>query len=448
MNDVLIVGLGGGKHAEKVVAQIQRKGSFTKTLTVSETSPKRADLAMISLNGNEIDYFAICLSGRETATDQKVVQFISITPTTGIGRQLVLDKMAPRNRDRLASFRDGVYRATEAVGKDMLKAITELYPDVNPVLASLRANVTAMRSRSALDWDANYVFERDAVGTALEAWRGRVLRTRILREAPGPTGDAPFLSGLANVPVGEDIQINHDFMNYPNMEVVQQYQYGAIQFEANGDRLTIVNCNHQPLERALGVDLIFLHHTFNSFVMVQYKRLTGSGRNPVYRPDADAHHAAELQRMKSVTESLREMSRGTSVNETRLSNDPFYFKLCDARVSHPKDPGLLPGMYIPLEMWNRFLACPDAKGPRGGTYVGWDNCVRRFSTSEFTNLLSRGWIGTSGKRTEVLSSLIAEILKGNRQLVYAVADRLSQSKDLRRDSKGKFTATGDLTGST
>jgi hypothetical protein len=105
-------------------------------------------------------------------------------------------------------------------------------------------------------------------------------------------------------------------------------------------------------------------------------------------------------------------------------------------------------MYIPLEMWNRFLACPDAKGPRGGTYVGWDNCVRRFSTSEFTNLLSRGWIGTSGKRTEVLSSLIAEILKGNRQLVYAVADRLSQSKDLRRDSKGKFTATGDLTGST
>ena len=65
------------------------------------------------------------------------------------------------------------------------------------------------------------------------------------------------------------------------------------------EQITILNCNRQPLEQALGMDLIYYSHRFQAFVLVQYKRMVDEGGSPGYRPYSDANHAKELARMRT-----------------------------------------------------------------------------------------------------------------------------------------------------
>jgi hypothetical protein len=215
------------------------------------------------------------------------------------------------------------------------------------------------------------------------------------------------------------------------------------------DYLTILNCNRQPLERTLGVDLIYYNHRYDSFVLVQYKRMTeGAESVPEYRPSRDASHAKELKRM---TQAEKMLSRVPMVVEReiasfRLSGDPFFVKLCEAKAKAVLDAGMVSGMYIPLDLWRRLLVSPTIRGPRGGVALTWDNCQRRFNNGEFTSLLRQGWIGSRVGASRVLSNIVARVLSSGRMLVLAATSDGLSRRDLRRDGLGRFAADDDPAG--
>jgi hypothetical protein len=226
------------------------------------------------------------------------------------------------------------------------------------------------------------------------------------------------------------------------MEVARRYQIGALTLRDRSEYLTILNCNRQPLEQTLGVDLIYFSHHFDSFVLVQYKRMTEGKIGPVYRPHQDKSHAQELDRMIRADKILEALltSGNSGTDAFRLSGGAFYVKLCESKAKAAIDAGMVSGMYVPLGLWRRLLKSSSVHGPHGGIRITWDNCTRQLSNSEFTNLLRHGWIGSAAGRSKLLADIIEKVLGNGRMLVFAPTSAAPPSKDLRRDSLGRFAA--------
>jgi len=243
----------------------------------------------------------------------------------------------------------------------------------------------------------------------------------------------------------EDPQIGHDHTTFPGMEVAKRDIVGSVVLTSGPDRLTILNCNRQPLERTLGVDLIYYNHRFKSFTLVQYKRMTEKNGVLRYRPAQDSSHEKEMSRMRAAETFLQKipLARSPDTNTYRLSRKPFFIKLCETKAKAALDSGMVSGMYVPLNLWRRLLKSPVVRGPKGGIQITWENCARRFSNGEFTNLLRYGWIGSSAEHSKKLSEIIEGVLGSGRMLVLAATTPGSGSRDFRRDPLGRFAPEDD-----
>ena len=90
------------------------------------------------------------------------------------------------------------------------------------------------------------------------------------------------------------------------MGVARRDVIGSVVLTDGNEYLTILNCNRQPLEQTLGVDLVYYSHRFDSFVLVQYKRMSEGKRGAEYRPRNDPSHEKELKRMIRTEKFLKE----------------------------------------------------------------------------------------------------------------------------------------------
>jgi hypothetical protein len=253
------------------------------------------------------------------------------------------------------------------------------------------------------------------------------------------------------VSIREDLQINNDWITFPGLEVIQNSVVGSVVLgdEDTDEYLTILNCNRQPLEETLGVDLVYYNHLHGSFVLVQYKRMTSEGNGKsVYRPDGDKNLQDEIRRMKDAMHAMERLEKEPIVDifGYRLNDHPFYLKLCDSKVSVALDANMVAGMYLPLALWDLQMEWPHSRGPRGGRAFTFDNCIRRFNNGEFTSLLRRGWIGSAAECSEYLSTIIEQVLGSGRMLVLAATSPGEAARDYRRDGLGRFAAEDDPTG--
>jgi hypothetical protein len=62
--------VGGGKLAEAVANSIDEQEQFSATVIQSEIKPRSAELVLVSLNGEVVDYVGISQAGRRVATGQ------------------------------------------------------------------------------------------------------------------------------------------------------------------------------------------------------------------------------------------------------------------------------------------------------------------------------------------------------------------------------------------
>lgn len=447
-----------GDLAVKVSDSIDHNNQFSTTVVTSSVKPRTAELVVVSLmitdyyeesDENPTYYLGISQSGRRIATGQSTVVVSNLVPIPGLTATSIQQLLPKRFAASFAPPKTGIYRPTPRLWEELLQILTDKLPNGRARIQDLASAVQSSRRpavRVSGDLD---IFERDAIATAIQAWRGELMRKRILREAISTSAvpTATFLANLNHVSIREDPQIIHDHNTFPGMEVARRDLIGSVVLSDGEEFLTIVNCNRQPLEQTLGVDLIYYSHRYDSFVLVQYKRMSDGSDGPEYRPSQDPNHDRELDRMIATTKMLAAIPKDSGdVDTFRLSEGPFYMKLCEAKAKAALDAGMVSGMYVPLSLWRRLLNSPSIKGPRGGIVITWENCQRRFTTSEFTKLLRDGWIGSAAGRSKALASIIEQVLGSGRMLIIGATSPGTPSRDYRRDTWGRFAAEDDPAG--
>jgi hypothetical protein len=444
----LWIAVGGGALVDDIAASIERDGQFTTTVAVSDVKPRTAEIVIVSMYGSDPMYVGISQAGRRVATGQKTIAISHLKELDRLSNEQIRARLPNRLATRFHPPSAGAYRPTPRLWEEILNIAATSLPD--NALHDLR---TVIDDADVLqDWIEGglEVLERDAIASALQTWGGTIVRKRILRNVV-PAGGAPvasFLSRLRNVSVREDPQINHDQGVFPGMKIARRDIVGSVVLSSGRDHLTILNCNRQPLEQTLGVDLIYYNHYFDSFVLVQYKRMVDEQYGPVYRPSRDASHEKELKRMSYVESALlkAEQGKADAMKSYRLSTRAFYLKLCEAKAKAALDPGMASGMYVPLGLWRELIKTQTVRGPGGGIAVNWDNCWRRFSNIEFASLLRHGWIGSAGGQSKLLAKIIEGVLSGRRMLILAGSGGGKPSRDWRRDTMGRFAADDDPAG--
>lgn len=447
----LWISVGGRSLAKAVAANIENHGQFTFPVAASDVRPRAAELVVVSMEGTRADYVGISQAGRRVATGQTTIVISNLVAVKQLDGDAIRGKLPRRFAGWFAPPEHGVYRPTPRLWEEILNVVAAERPDVGAKIGELKHIISRSRLPRRRIEGGLEVFERDAVASSLQAWGGPSLRKRVLRNAvpSRQTPVASFLSQIKGFSVREDLQIGHDHATFPGMEVARRDIVGSVVLTNGEEYLTILNCNRQPLERTLGVDLIYYNHRFDSFVLVQYKRMTeGKHGWPEYRPDNDQSHAKEIRRMVEADKILRALpnSGNRDTDAFRLSARPFYVKLCEPKAKASLDAGMVSGMYLPLGLWRRLLDSPAVRGRRGGVTITWDNCARRFNNGEFTNLLRHGWIGSAAGQSKEITRIIEDVLGSGHMLVLAATSAGPTSRDLRRDDLGRFAADDDPAG--
>jgi hypothetical protein len=175
-------------------------------------------------------------------------------------------------------------------------------------------------------------------------------------------------------------------------------------FSQGQHRLRIGNVNSTPLERVLGVDLIYRHLSSDTFVLVQYKKMSRNAKGSWgYRPDAQLN--AELERMRKVDES--DVGPMEDPKTWRLFPKGCFVKLVrPPEYLDPSSDRLLRGIYLPVPYLDELLEHGTALGPRGGQWLGYDTIDRYMTTTLFVSLVREGWIGTRGVATRAIEGLV------------------------------------------
>lgn len=309
------------------------------------------------------------------------------------------------------------------------ETIRQLAPQASSMLEKFSQARTERIQRLSPKTKDNLAQQKEAVLTALSI--AGLSRNPVQEWSPPDGAPVSFLEGLPSARLREDPMVIHDLMHLPGFDIIQTYPYTAAVFEseATSERLTVILANRLPLEEQTGTDLIYFNETFQSFIMVQYKAMEREdGPNGV--PQAvfrlpSPQLAEEITRMDALLAAIQACPANTAHDGFRLTENPFFLKLCSRLVFKPDDIGLVPGMYLPLDYWKLLEHHPGIKGPRGGLRITYDNVGRHFDNSSFTSIVAKAWVGTTPSQSVVLKEAIRQTLETGKAVAIAVKPKKS-----------------------
>jgi hypothetical protein len=282
----------------------------------------------------------------------------------------------------------------------------------------------------------NWAYQRDAVITSLEIARipKEQFKASAQLDEKAPADITSIFDGDDDVTTMEDLVILQDLDEAnEDWQFVKRQRYPAKLFTSGDAKLTIILANKLPLERQLGVDLIYVNEMLKSVVFVQYKMFSGIDGEGGYRPDGQL--SEEIARMDAAAAKLATIAVDESCDGYRLGPDPFFLKFCSKLLSH-ETTGHVPGIYVPLSYWKRLVKTPVVEGKKGGTIVYAETFGRRhFTPTHFIDMVGRGWIGTSALQTDVLAPYLRAALQGDKGLVLAVQSSNSGHPDADEESE-------------
>ncbi|MBL4898648.1 MAG: hypothetical protein JKX76_03250 [Colwellia sp.] len=411
-----------------------RKGSL---------SAKSSALSLISTEENKINYIAVATAGNISGDlERKFTLGPAVELLDPIDVQDVMQALPPKLRQHVYRPQRRVSGIPPVTWISLLAVVRKLGKIKQKEINHLNDLIASRNSLKKVSLNEVVGYEHDAVAVSLEAFQGSQIRQRYLSDSP-VNSSAPFIKAFekSGATVLEDHMIDNDLSSFPGVKAMRRHLVGAVQIETESGSLTIINSNRTRIERTLGVDLIYYHHTYQSFVLVQYKRLTGE-RDPIYRPNSDSSYIKELDRMRCFMRNNSPEGAGDHT-DYRMEDNPFYFKFCNSR---PKEhwSRMSPGMYIPLGLWEEFILSPEALGPNGGLFIGYENAQRWLCNSEFVKLVRKGWIGSRGNASSRLNAIIEQQLLNDKSVIVAIHQDKNSTDDHLRDAMGRFAAEDDL----
>ncbi len=338
--------------------------------------------------------------------------------------QRILNRVQRRNAAYVRRRFDSGGHLTAKGFAAVLEVIRQLAPQASYLLdrfSQTRVNRLQRLSPEARDSLAQ---QKEVVLTALSI--AGINRDIVQEWSPSENAPVSFLEGLPSARLREDPMVIHDLMHLPGFDLLKTYPYSAAVFEseASSERLTVILANRLPLEEQTGTDLIYFNEIFHSFVMVQYKAMEREdGQDGLSRPVfrlPNAQLTKEIKRMDVLMKALQACPRNAGHEGYRLTENPFFLKLCSRLIFNPDDIGLVPGMYLPLDYWKLLTQSPVIQGPRGGRQITYENVGRHFDNSAFITIVSKAWVGTRPSQSTVLKEAIRQTLATGKALAIAI----------------------------
>ena len=259
--------------------------------------------------------------------------------------------------------------------------------------------------------------QEDAIQSAMTAFgiRGNAIPAQVVLKRGASSG-----LGLVGTHLYEDNVVHLDATRLSGFDAISADVTGWAVFQKRDERLVIYTANKLPLEKMLGVDLIYINETRGNIVMVQYKMLeedkqSYDNRDWIFRPDQQLRE--EIARMH-----LPDFEG--SVGDYRLNRNPFFFKFVKRKVVDDTHQSFL----VSLDHLNQILAAPEAKGPKGGVRLSYETLDGTYlREADMLGLIRSGYIGTHKAETTALATIIREAAQGNKAVVLAWQQKIQEA---------------------
>jgi len=209
----------------------------------------------------------------------KVGVIRSVQPISTLDSRVVFDLIQPIKPDSLDALLSRVSRPALRSAANMLGGSEARYQSVSEklgqelirLIAEEPENTAGLRRINASLRAPKYVrdaraMQQDALKTALKAFGIADPAATSLELTDADTA-------LGTARLREDAVIEHDARSVPGWELQHSYMTGRAIFVRDGEQLEVFTANKQPLEELFGVDLIYLNHSREALIMVQYKML-------------------------------------------------------------------------------------------------------------------------------------------------------------------------------
>lgn len=403
---------------EDIESTLEYKQHFSDVISNDYKIPSKG-IAFISFDGINVKVIMTYKKTGRVATHMDRITFrnpISIEEVISISD--ISSHISPKIKVHFQRQADShISVLSEKVIDELLSFFQQVYPDIYDSIIRLKQRVNSYTPNYSKKAKEIIAQEKDAVNLVFKMFN---FEESDLPAWSSNDESAPFLKGYSHLTIREDPMVNHDSQVFGDWSKVGQYALGAVEFTKENQKITMMNINRQPLEKTLGVDLLIYHHTYKSYIFIQYKRMVKENDLYIYRP-LDSSYSLEIKRMHSFTNTLNSNS-GQSLVSYRLNRELFYFKLCPARIENYKSDRMVNGMYIPLELWDILLRDKCTDGPKGGKQLSFKNTGRYFSNSQFINLAQNGWIGSRIEDSDKITEIIMSSIKSDNSLTIAKFD--------------------------
>ncbi|MFE4726132.1 hypothetical protein [Microbacterium sp. NPDC056736] len=210
--------------------------------------------------------------------------------------------------------------------------------------------------------------------------------------------------------------------------------------ETGNDKLMVMSVNKKPIELELGVDLLYWDQVHDAFTFIQYKRLEKVKSTGPHGGEEWAYgRRGEITKQLALMPVGRQMAKLAA--DWRAFGTPFWFKFVRGDAGAKLDGKTLKGMYVPAD-WLRLAVDEDTfkVGPRGGFRLTYGN-AKYVDRRVFTELVSRGFVGTSGARSKRFKKLLHA---KDRELIVAVRTEWQDDENSEiGDEPDAVSGTGD-----
>jgi hypothetical protein len=397
-----------GSHAEHL-----NEGWDTTDIVRAEEGYPKTSIALASADGDAISAVALFTKGTRVATATNRVRLSNIEAIAEpIDFDELRDELPPPPRRHL---RQGLL--PPRTGEECLAAVGRLRPELLGTLGYLGSLLAGRRLDAPEAALERLTLEKEATGLALSI--AGIDRRPLTTFSPSDDSDS-FLAGLGEYRVSEDNAIVHDWLKLPGFGLLGTGATGAAEFSDGKRRVSILNVNRDPPERSLGVDLIYIHHDLDAFVMVQYKRMREESGDPpklVYRPSGDRSFPDELARMHRVATA----PAGAGVPDSyRLHPGACYIKLCHPTTLELTSADLVKGFYLPLDYWEVLAESTQTRGPQGGLSFSYESVSRYLTNTLFIELASEAWIGSRGAASHDIAAVVQAGVQAGRSVIVAM----------------------------
>ncbi len=424
-----IVSVVSVNQADAIVERIDGTNEFTMVPSADPRTINKLGLALLRIETDRfpgdppcVTHVGVLRKGQRVATHQCRIKVTDIIRLSSPISWSAITAELPATRANLENAPFQEYTAVPpATGMALVQIIVRLCRDQKDALKGLfdRLNRPVVRSRRAGDM----ALEKDATGLCLDIFG--IDRSQILRRWNATEGmeGKSFLNGLSEHVVYEDDVIQHDLHNFPGFSKIGKHISGVVEFRNEVDeRLVIINANRKPLERAMGVDLIYYHRKYAAFTFVQYKimeELTSS-RAAYYNPKQPSHDK-ELKRMCELFGRLQTETKGKELKDYRIMECPVFFKLCRRIELAVENTGIAPGAYIALDHWQRLIVDASVAGPKGGIQLSFDTLDRRYmGTQVFVELVQKGFVGSCTTASEKVALFVEAAIENGKSVLVAM----------------------------